>query len=880
MSVGTPAYMSPEQASGERDIDGRSDLYSLGLVGYEMLAGAPPFTGRTSASVIMKQITEQPAPLVSKAADVPPALAAVIERSLAKSPDDRWPDGEAMGRAIAAVAMGLDPASAIAAPSSPSTGAGPGRPGRRRVPAAILAIIALVIIAPLAFLVFRGRSGVPSGVDPRKSFLVVPFRVQGGDPSLAWLRDGSVSMLALNLAQWRDISVVEYERSLDLLRDAKLDGVAEISLEQAQDLAKRAGAWTLVTGSITRIGDSLNVAARLWAVESGQSIGKPAEIHAPATADPRRLFDQLANQLLGVVGAKPVELELAKATTGSVDAYRNYLIGVRALNEWRLTTADSALGAAVAVDSTFALAWYKRSLASGWRRANDTNTVNYARRALTHAARLPSRERGLVEGNFEQQQQNWAAARARYLELLKSDSTDAEAWYALADAYYHDQTRETRAANLTASLAAFTRTLALDSTFHLAYSHRVDLYSDASRAGSSMLIVNDTVRVLTSADVQRLGRAYIDSVRRGTRALAISNAQQWVYTDEDAAPAYFSLAEAHAASGDFVKAAETLERAMARPTTRMADFPYRIASYQLGAGSPNAIETLRKALREQTADSLRHRSTARRFNILVGSANVALATGAMGDLVRVFERLFEVDPNLPGTQRSGRPVPTSVAFGPFRAALTAGMNTDTRNAAAEIRATVKELEAIPGPVGDQVRQQSAQIAYAGFMVSRDTFYLALIRKWSGRPPTPALLAVAALEAGDTAGAARIAQQFRGSDADGSGQDAASEMIEGEVLTRLGELPRALATLERINPKNFAILDLDPRWAFYPRTLIQRGEIHERLGQPERADSLYSQAVELLKNADAEGRSVLESAQQHLAALRDRPKTVPLGRPPR
>src|SRR5687767_8260502 len=106
MSVGTPAYMSPEQASGDRDIDGRSDLYSLGLVGYEMLAGVPPFTGKTSASVIIKQITEQPPPLVERAAGIPPALASVIEKALAKDPDARWPDGDAMARAISAAGAG------------------------------------------------------------------------------------------------------------------------------------------------------------------------------------------------------------------------------------------------------------------------------------------------------------------------------------------------------------------------------------------------------------------------------------------------------------------------------------------------------------------------------------------------------------------------------------------------------------------------------------------------------------------------------------------------------------------------------------------------------------------------------------------------------
>ena len=742
----------------------------------------------------------------------------------------------------------------------------------------VVAAIALVVVAPLLWFLSQG-SGVPRGVDPRKSFLVVPFRVQGGDQSLAWLRDGSVSMLALNLAQWRDISVVEYERSLDLLRDAEIGDATNISLSQAQALARKAGAWTVVMGEITRIGDSLTVTAKLFAVESGQPIRQQnAEARGLASSDPRRLFDELANDLLGLVGVQPVQLELAKATTGSVDAYRNYLAGVRSLNEWRLSEADAAFGRAVAADSTFALAWYKRSLASGWRRASDTNTVRYARNAMTFASRLPQRERGLVEGNFEQQQQNFGAAQERYRQLLATDSTDAEAWYALADAYYHDQTADTRAQNLTASLAAFKRTLELDSTFHLAYSHKVDLYSDGSRAGTAMLIENDTVRFLSPEDAQRLGRARIDSARKRSQELAIRNAERWVYADEDAAPAYLALAEAYAAARDYRRAAETIERAMARPTTRQSDFPYRLASFQLGAGSPDALETLRRALREQTVDSLRASSSAKRFNNLLASANVALANGAVTELEAVFARVMAVDPNLPGTERAPRPIPTSTMLGPFKTVMVAGFDLDTKAAGADIASTVRQIEAIPGRAGDGMRQQSVQIAFAGFMVTRDTMYLGIIRRWSGREPPPALLGLAAIERGDTAGAAKIAQQYRRGDTTGlvsTPQSETTGMIEAEVLTRIGDLRGALATLERLNPKDFSPTNLDPRWAFYPRALIQRGDLHERLGEPDKAEALYRQAIELWKNADEKGQKLVDGARQRLAALNDAPARVPI-----
>lgn len=96
--------MSPEQAAGDREIDGRSDLYSLGLVGYQMLVGEPPFVGASSTAVMMKQINERPVPLRERRSEIPSALAAALERALEKRPQDRWPDAAAFRDAIAASA--------------------------------------------------------------------------------------------------------------------------------------------------------------------------------------------------------------------------------------------------------------------------------------------------------------------------------------------------------------------------------------------------------------------------------------------------------------------------------------------------------------------------------------------------------------------------------------------------------------------------------------------------------------------------------------------------------------------------------------------------------------------------------------------------------
>jgi serine/threonine-protein kinase len=100
VAVGTPTYMSPEQAMGEREVDGRSDVYSLGVVAYQMLTGRVPFTAGNSMALLMKQVSERPRPIAELRPDAPRALCEVIERALAKSPDDRWPTAAAMRDAL------------------------------------------------------------------------------------------------------------------------------------------------------------------------------------------------------------------------------------------------------------------------------------------------------------------------------------------------------------------------------------------------------------------------------------------------------------------------------------------------------------------------------------------------------------------------------------------------------------------------------------------------------------------------------------------------------------------------------------------------------------------------------------------------------------
>jgi serine/threonine protein kinase len=134
VAIGTPAFMSPEQAAGERDIDGRSDLYSLGIVTYQMLTGELPFSAPSVAGILMKQITEAAPDLRRRRPDIPEDLALAVARCLEKDPENRWATADALRRALESRAVtGYEPTGAQRGPAGGRGSVAAGQRGSENV---------------------------------------------------------------------------------------------------------------------------------------------------------------------------------------------------------------------------------------------------------------------------------------------------------------------------------------------------------------------------------------------------------------------------------------------------------------------------------------------------------------------------------------------------------------------------------------------------------------------------------------------------------------------------------------------------------------------------------------------------------------------------
>ncbi|HKS05583.1 MAG TPA: serine/threonine-protein kinase [Gemmatimonadaceae bacterium] len=872
MILGSPRYMSPEQASGDKAIDGRSDLYSLALTGYELYAGAPVIQSGTAAAMLVKHLTETPAPLSEKSGEVPAPVAAAVDRGLAKDPDARWQTGREFAEAIAGHA--LTPTGEVRGAARPSAKSAQ---QRRMVRVAVITAAATAA-AVTAWRFSAGETGT--------AYLVTPFEIQSGDQSVTWLREASVNMLTLTLGQWSDLHVVDYERTLSLLDKEGLGNQNRLSLDNALAVARRAHAGTVVTGQIQTINDSLYAIAKLYDVRSGKSRNQATEAIA-LRDDPRPMFDRLAQQLLQIAGGRTSGVELTKATTNSMEAYRAYLEGVKHLNSWRMAEADEAFGRAIALDSTFALAYHKKSLGLGWGEISQRN--NPADKAFELRGRLPPREQSFVVGHYHLVHAlasgtagDTAAARVSYAASVKAyddlfargDTLVAEAWYGQADAYTHRRNNNMPFPVLndysTRALRGFNRTLQIDSTFHLAYAHLVEFYNAA--AANGMVVSGDSVFVADSGVHVRLGRDGVQRLRDSARARGIVIAKAWTRSDHESARPFLQLATSYVQANMYDSAVATLTDALARPRSGAAGARVGLLNVQLAYGDTGAATTLDYILDRFTRDSMRAVSVGQRIAAEGDLMAAAAAVGSRARLDKAGQLFASADPMMPGTNRSSAQVIELYSLA-LRVAMGEPVTPDMRRM---LQASVRAIDTASGPFGNQARSGSLSIPYVAFLASHDTSFRSAVSRWTGVTTYTELDALLALDRGDTAAAMQIAKTFTRPDSLRNAQFSIGgmrAMARAEVLAKLGLTRQAAETYEAVKLGTRVLRAglAEPGYTIWARAILARARLWKQLDEREKAVAAYEEFIRRWKDADGIAAQQVADARRELAEMRDAAK---------
>src|SRR3989449_254962 len=339
VALGTPAYMSPEQASADPSVDHRADIYSFGVLAYELLTGQPPFAGRTPQNLLAAHVTEAPEAINKRRASLPPALAALVMRCLEKRPADRPQSASALVHAL----------DDITTPSGGMTPTGTqASRGVSRRWGAIAAVLGIVIASWL----LATRTG---GAAKLRSIAVLPTDI-GADTAHAFLADGLSSDLTTKLSKIPGLSVRAY---------APLSVMHGRTVREA---GKELGVGAIVMVRVARSGTQLRATASLVNVANDDLLW--SEAFEASDQDQFALQDQLVSAIAGALN-----LSLSPATTTAMRARRtssneaHQLVQRARLETDQFTAASlrSAIShaeAAIALDSTYADAW--AALADAW----------------------------------------------------------------------------------------------------------------------------------------------------------------------------------------------------------------------------------------------------------------------------------------------------------------------------------------------------------------------------------------------------------------------------------------------------------------------------------------------------------------------------------
>ena len=449
IAIGTPAYMSPEQATASEELDGRSDQYSLACVLYEMLAGQQAFSGPTAQSVMTKSITGPRPRIRSVRAGVPEGTEAALVKALATDPKDRYANMAEFSSAI----------------GSALSGTGPAFGGKRSLKWLVAAGIAILAVGTFA----GWRLSRPSGpvVEAAQRIAVLPFRTSGADVAL--LGEGMVDLLSTNLDAIGGISTVEPRTVLQRWKER---GEA-VDLEGALAVGRDVDAGAVLLGSVVETGSSVRLAADLY--DSKGAKLATAQVNGPADSV-LSLVDGLSLALMREVWRSNEPLPSVRVgglTTTSIGAMRSFLAGEKLYRQSAWDSAAAAFRSAVEQDSTFALAHYRLAMTYGWTgNAASREALSAGAQAVKYGGRLPADERFIVQA-YQLFQEGRLEATDSMRRYTAAHPEDADGWYLLGESQYHR--RNVAPMSPEDLQAPFDRVLALDSSLAPAAIHPLEV---------------------------------------------------------------------------------------------------------------------------------------------------------------------------------------------------------------------------------------------------------------------------------------------------------------------------------------------------------------------------------------------------------------------
>jgi serine/threonine protein kinase/predicted Zn-dependent protease len=401
--IGTPEYMSPEQVEG-KEVDERSDIYSLGVVLFELVTGQVPFEGDTPFTIGVKHKSEKPRNPRELNAHIPEELSQSILRCLEKDKERRYQTAEELRSALEKVEQGLPTTERIIAQKKPFTSREITVKFNLKKLAMPLLAVTVLAVSAVTLWKFIPHKKIAAGSKIENSIAVISFKNQTGDAAYDYLQEAIPNLLITNLENAGLFYVATWERMQDVLKQMGAKQTRLIDSDLGFELCRREGIKAIAIGSFTKAGDIFRTDVKVLDVETKGLIKSTNTKGTTVNSILDTQIDALSREMSLGLGAEKGKVEAAplnikEIATPSLQAYDFFLKGKDAYNLLYWDDAKKNMGRALEIDSTFAMAYVY--LAWAHYNTGDTNVGNETiARAMALSDRTSQKDRLYLEAGY------------------------------------------------------------------------------------------------------------------------------------------------------------------------------------------------------------------------------------------------------------------------------------------------------------------------------------------------------------------------------------------------------------------------------------------------------------------------------------------------
>ncbi|MGA8636871.1 MAG: tetratricopeptide repeat protein [Candidatus Sulfotelmatobacter sp.] len=430
--VGTMEYMSPEQAMG-KNLDQRSDLYSMGLILYELLTGKMPFKAESAVASLLKRNQEQAAPVSDHDQTIPRALSNIVAKCLERDPALRYQTATEFLQDLE-IWQGKSAAATLRFPTSE-------KPWGQTIPwhwiGGTAAVLALAITGFLlrAELFKPGKKATATG--PAVSLAILPFRNASGDPSFDWLGPSLAEMLSTDVGQSARLRTASPTSLHQIFTDLRISSATVLDPATIRRVADFSNADRVVWGQYAKFGDQIRIDATLQDIKNDRTV--PLKIDVQSEKEIPGAVDRLAESIRQKLALPENVLKELKATSfqpssKSIAALRDYNEGIGLQRDGKNLEAQKQFEAAAKEDPTFAMAFSR--LAQAYSSLGyDSEAEQSAKKAVELSQDLPEAEKYLISAIRSQATKNYPEAIKAYETLAQASPDNFDVESALASLY-------------------------------------------------------------------------------------------------------------------------------------------------------------------------------------------------------------------------------------------------------------------------------------------------------------------------------------------------------------------------------------------------------------------------------------------------------------